>query len=95
MSLETRIKAVVEAIGADVKGLLSALSGKNQTLTVKNEGSVTVSNPSSLNFVGSGVSASSVDGVVTVTVGGTPVNISVGTTAPSTPAEGDLWVDTN
>lgn len=70
MSLETRIKAVVEAIGADIKGLVSSLSGKNQTLTVKDEGSVTVTNPSELNFTGSGVSASNSSGVVTVNIPG-------------------------
>lgn len=99
MSLETRLVALVAAIGADIKTILSSLTGKNQSITVKDEGTDLVANPSAINFTGDGVAVSHNGGLVTVTVtasgGGGAQQCFVQPTAPEVaPGVPYLWVQT-
>lgn len=73
MSLRTGITALAQAIGADIKSLLSG-QGELASLATAEKASLV--------------------GAINELKASTP-KITVGTTAPASPAVGDLWVDMN
>lgn len=84
--------APLVVINGQVTRLPSGDTISGSALTVKDEGSTLTTATTSLNFTGAGVTATNTGGAVTVTIPGNP-KITVATTAPSSPAVGDLWVD--
>ena len=78
-------------------------AGTGTSLTIQDEGVTQTTNASSINFVGSGVTASNTGNAVTVTIAGGGggsgngnANLSVTTTAPSSPRPNqDFWFNSD
>ena len=73
------------------------LKNSTSAITVQEEGSALSTDATTLNFVGTSVTATGTGATKTITIsgsgggGGSGASVSVSDTAPSSPSDGDLW----
>jgi hypothetical protein len=89
-----------QVLSTDGTGNLSWItqSGGSASISVSSNGNVLTNTVSSFNFTGNGVSTTNTGDNVTVTINSTAgggASVSVSETAPVSPTNGDLWLDSS